>query len=312
MHKAPRAAQSKLVWTTDELDWFSKHSYNLSIEHLNSWTPRQSLRMLQCCIVFIDQYPADISQHVTDDLSLRKMFCEFCAATALIALARGGDHVETSLQDYLNLRKHVASFDSLLQNQLEKLEDGPAQDLLQKLSILIAFDFEAACRLKAWDDLGETILKAEICKEMRVYELMADCILCSQPPTEVLITTLKKIVNEAWGLDSLDSIKLAKYMRCLFQVALSDSPDTAAQLLAQISNLAEEASETEQPYPTAELEWVATRAFNHSVDLYLAKNDEGCKDWAGQALNIAHCIPDGGALERLLQSKWAGLNFDSD
>lgn len=59
----------------------------------------------------------------------------------------------------------------------------------------------------------------------------------------VLVTTLKKIVNEAWGLDSLDSIKLAKYMRCLFQVALSDSPDTAAQLLGQICSLAQEAAE---------------------------------------------------------------------
>ena len=70
--------------------------------------------------------------------------------------------------------------------------------------------------------------------------------------------------------------------------------------------------QTEQPYPAEELEWIATRTFNHSVDLYLAKNDEECKDWAGQALNIAHFVPDGGALERLLQSKWAGLKFDDD
>ena len=58
----------------------------------------------------------------------------------------------------------------------------------------------------------------------------------------VLINTLKKIVNEAWGLDSLDSTKLAKYMRCLFQVAISDSPDTAEQLLGRICGLAQEAA----------------------------------------------------------------------
>lgn len=185
MHKSPRTAPaSETLWTIAELDWFSKNSYNLSIKHLSCWSPRHSLRMLQCCVAFIDQYPSDISEPISDDLSLRKMFCEFCAATALIALARGGDHVETSLQDYLHLRKHVANFDNLLQRQLEKMEEGPAQDLLQKLSVLIAFDFEAACHLKDWEDLGEIILKAEICKEMRVYELMADCILCSQPPTE--------------------------------------------------------------------------------------------------------------------------------
>ena len=185
MHRATRAADTpEIIWTTSELEWFSKHSYNLSIEHLSRWSPRHSLRMLQCCIAFIDQYPLDISEQLSDDLSLRKMFCEFCAATALIALARGGDHVETSLQDYLKLRKHVASFDELLQNKMETMDEAPVQDLLQKLSVLIAFDFEAACHLKAWNDLREIILKAEICKRIKVYELMADCILCSQPPTE--------------------------------------------------------------------------------------------------------------------------------
>jgi hypothetical protein len=59
----------------------------------------------------------------------------------------------------------------------------------------------------------------------------------------VLITVLKKIVNEAWGLDSLDSTKLAKYMRCLFQVALSNNPAVAEGLLDQIYHLAEETSE---------------------------------------------------------------------
>ena len=185
MRKAPALAPgSEALWTVAELDWFSKSSYNLSIDHLSNWAPRHSLRMLQCCIAFIDHHPRDLSEHISDDLSLRKMFCEFSAATALVALARGEDNTEAHFQDYLNLRKHVASFDNLLQNKLEKMEERPAQDLLQKLSVLIAFDFEAACQLKAWDDLGEVILRAEICKEMRVYELMADCILCSQPPTE--------------------------------------------------------------------------------------------------------------------------------
>ena len=119
-------------------------------------------------------------------------------------------------------------------------------------------------------------------------------------------------------------------MRCLFQVALSDSPGTAEQLLSQICSLAQEAAEvdchnlpthpsigiinsikqTEQPYPAEELEWVATRAFNHAVDLYCSDDDEGCKNWAGQALNIAHFCADEGALEKLLQGKFAGLKLD--
>lgn len=145
--------------------------------------------MLLCCIAFIDHYPKDIDEPSSNDLWLRKMFCEFSSATALVALARAEDIIETQLQNYLSLRKHVESFDSLLQEKLDKLEEGPRLDLLQKLAVLLAFDFEAACRLKAWDSLSEVILKAACCNEPKVYELMADCILSSQAPTQGSLTS---------------------------------------------------------------------------------------------------------------------------
>lgn len=175
-------------WSLDELDWFSKNSYNIAIKHLSTWHPRQSVRMLICCIAFIDCYPKDIGEQASEDLTLRKMFCEFSAATALVSLARGEDNSEVRLQDYLSLRKHVDSFDALLQAKLEKMDEDWDQDLRRKLSVLAAFDFEAACQLKAWDSLEEAVLKAEICKSIQVYEIMADCILCSQAPTNGLVS----------------------------------------------------------------------------------------------------------------------------
>jgi len=58
-----------------------------------------------------------------------------------------------------------------------------------------------------------------------------------------MISTLKKIINEAWQLESMDSKRLAKYMRCLFQIAISNNIDVAAQLLDQVQALAEEMSQ---------------------------------------------------------------------
>jgi hypothetical protein len=124
------------------------------------------------------------------------MFCDFSAATALVALARGEDNIEVQLQNYLNLRKHVDSFDRLLQDKLDKMGEDAEQDLLRKLSILIAFDFEAACQLKAWDELGEIVLKSNICKSGHVYEIMADCMLCSKAPTPGL-SSRPSLVSQA-------------------------------------------------------------------------------------------------------------------
>jgi len=54
---------------------------------------------------------------------------------------------------------------------------------------------------------------------------------------------MKKIINEAWNLEELDSTRLAKYMRCLFQIALADNTDVAEQLLDQVQDHTEQAAE---------------------------------------------------------------------
>jgi hypothetical protein len=59
----------------------------------------------------------------------------------------------------------------------------------------------------------------------------------------VLVSALKKIVNAAWGLDTMDVPKLAKYMRCLFQVAMLDDMEVAEQLLDLAHEQAKEAAE---------------------------------------------------------------------
>ncbi|KAH7351006.1 meiosis protein SPO22/ZIP4 like-domain-containing protein [Rhexocercosporidium sp. MPI-PUGE-AT-0058] len=284
---AKRARVSKkepeVIWTIDELHWFSKNSYNLAIKHLVDWDARHLLRLLACCIEFIDQYPQDINQQMMDDLSLRRMFCDFISATSLISLARGEDKIESQLQLYLRLRKHVESFDLQLQNKTGNLETEADTDLRRKLTILAT----------------------------QVYEIMADIILCSEAPTPVLIQTIKKIINATWGMNEVNIEKLAKYLRCLIHLTIMENIDIAGPLLDQAYVYAEAASETERPFPADELEWMATTAFNRAVDFYCAGDDEIAKDWAGKALNIAQYCSDEGSLERLLHSKLLELKFGS-
>jgi len=172
------------LFDINELDWFSKNAYNIALTHAPDWEPRKVLRILQSCIAFIGLYPKDLDKQTSEDLSLRLIFCHFLAGVLLISLARAEDNIEVQLQDYLIIRKNVKSFDTILQLKLEKLEEGPAEDLIKKLSILLAYDFEAAVRLKKWDDLPEIIIKSDICKSMKLFELMADCMLCGDAPTD--------------------------------------------------------------------------------------------------------------------------------
>lgn len=182
IHKSP----NRTTWTILELEWFSRNAYNLSLKYLSIWTTTHSLRMLTACIAFINHYPQDIGQEAHDDITLRKMFCNFCAATTYVSIARAEQDVEVQLQYYLDLRKHVRSFDQLLQGKLEKLEEPITRDLLKKLEVLLAFDFEAACRLREWEGLGGIVERAGGCGEVGVFEVLADCILSCEVPTQGL------------------------------------------------------------------------------------------------------------------------------
>lgn len=253
------------LFDISELDWFSKNAYNLGLKHAADFEPRKVLRILQSCIAFIGMYPRDIDRQAAEDLSLRQVFCDFLATVLLISIARAEDRIEVQLQDYLMIRKHVDSFDTNLQKQLDRLEEGPTEDLVKKLSILLAYDFEAAVRLKNWDDLGGIIIKADICKNMKVYELMADCLLCCEAPTHgriseqllqrsttnkiiVVVPTLKRIVNAAWEVENFDIMKLSRYMRCVFQYALPEGGQIAEGLLDQAYELAQEATQVKNDF----------------------------------------------------------------
>ncbi|KAL8927160.1 MAG: hypothetical protein Q9172_001484 [Xanthocarpia lactea] len=62
-----------------------------------------------------------------------------------------------NLQYYLTLRKTAGDFRTLVKQQLPSLAGGAKLDLMRKYSCLLAFDFEAAARLKAWASLEDII-----------------------------------------------------------------------------------------------------------------------------------------------------------
>ena len=55
------------------------------------------------------------------------------------------------------MRKVIDDFRVNVRGQVKRLEGGAKADLQRKHASLLAFDYEAAARLKAWDSLGQII-----------------------------------------------------------------------------------------------------------------------------------------------------------
>ena len=62
-----------------------------------------------------------------------------------------------------------------------------------------------------------------------------------------MIATLQQIINLTWQHDSNNIDKLARWIRCLFTLALTSNVDTAEQLLGQAVNIAESSKQVRIP-----------------------------------------------------------------
>jgi hypothetical protein len=84
---------------------------------------------------------------------------------------------------------------------------------------------------------------------------------------------MKTIINSAWNLDAMDTMKLAKYMRCLFQVAISDSGEIAEQLLDQVHSIAADAEEV--CYSVSKTLWCTDLGLSRQTNHIRQKNSNG-------------------------------------
>lgn len=182
----PKDAAGNRLFDVRELEWFCQNAYNQGLKHAGDWHLRHVVRILTACTSLIQSFPEDTSAEMASDLSLRSIFCNFLISSALVALARAEDNLERQLQDYLVLRKHVAAADAEIQLRLQEqnIDDVSAQDLLNKLAQMLAFDFEAAVSLKRYAELREVVLKANQCQNLDMLKTMADCALRAHLPLE--------------------------------------------------------------------------------------------------------------------------------
>lgn len=125
------------------------------------------------------------------------MRCHFIVAAALVSMARTQDVIEEQLQQYTEMRQHIAAFDEGLEVEGEAQDEKTIKDLVEKASALFAFDFEGAVALRSWDELGEIVRKAKICRDETMFKAMGDCLLRSHAPGRGEISPIYLLVKLA-------------------------------------------------------------------------------------------------------------------
>lgn len=121
-------------------------------------------------------------------------------------------------------------------------------------------------------------------------------------------------------------VRMSRWLRCLYQVALS-APSSDASinfLLAKACSIADSASRPPsshansqayavhplQVYPPEELEFLAITTFNRAVDAFCACDKDTCDRLAEQAMDVASRLNDDGALKAVLSRNHGMLKWD--
>lgn len=202
-------------------------------------------------------------------------------------------------------------------------DDASANTLDKKHTELLRFDLEAVVRLQTWDDLDRVLDKCiPEHQDIGHMETMADLILTTHQHIidaklaphyhQKIPFIMDRLINQSWKTYGLDVRKLARWIRCVFRMTLSLHPEISLRCLDNAKKLAEtfaSAPNVKAQYPQDELEWLASTAFNHAVDLYCASDEEGCRTWAEKALNLAMASPSRSGVHAAMQGSWMKLNL---
>ncbi|GAB7352848.1 hypothetical protein MBLNU459_g3456t2 [Dothideomycetes sp. NU459] len=303
-----------------EIRWFASYSYNLSLQHCGDMRPELLVRLMTVCITFVSL----LRQENIEDGSLvvRLLFCHFLAASGLVVLGRSEDNVEQALKFYLDVRRQAEAFYKLQNRDMnsESIGEETRSDVAAKQFEILKYDLEAVLKLEHWNDLDRVL---EMCLEQKHtsrWESATDLIIHIH--THILKTqldpryqakipaVLEKIINISWRTNMGDSTKLARWLRCLFQMTLSIDPAMSLKCLDQACAIAN-SPKMQAQYPVDELEWLATTSFNHAVDLHCASDDAASQQWAERALALALAAGLGSGLHRVLQAKWLQMQVKS-
>ncbi|TID24359.1 SPO22-domain-containing protein [Venturia nashicola] len=303
-----------------EIEWFSRNSYNLALEFCSSAHPQFLARLSTSCIQLIEALEAEATPSEKQNLSLRRVLCEFLSMSASVVLARSEDNIEESLQHYMAVRKHGESLRNLISSQLENSELGQAarEDLIAKHLDSVKYSLEATMRLSKWDEIEALFQASWRYEDLKKWHTLADlAFLINEEVVKADVASkyqpkvfafIQKIINRSWRV-TMDFSNLARWMRCLFQIALSSNEQISLHVLDQAAAMAEKCKNTSSPFPPLELEWLATTSFNRGVDMYCASDFENARPWMERAMTLASSAADNGGLAAKLCDVYSKLTW---
>jgi hypothetical protein len=148
---------------------------------------------------------------------------------------------------------------------VDKLGESAQTDIIAKHFQVVKLELEAAMKLEQWDEMDDLFDECWKFKNPEHYETLADLVLIihsqvvkanldgqyqnskwrrsesnvmrTDSDSEVLLV-LQKIINLTWRQSNKDIVKLSRWLRCLYQLALTFDASISLKCVDQATQIA--------------------------------------------------------------------------
>lgn len=127
-----RAPGEDVQFKIEELEWFSRAAYNLSLRSIDEWGEVIALRLLRSCLNIILLFPNDADTQTRQDINIRMLHCHYLIACLKIELARKEQEIDAQEELFMDVSDQATEFKKLWTSIHENLPEPESTDLRKK------------------------------------------------------------------------------------------------------------------------------------------------------------------------------------
>ena len=251
------------IFTIDDLEWLASKSYNIAMSCQNGELNSFVGLFYKICIAFIDLISPDIEAERGEQLILWKV------RATIFGILNTCLDCSLGASEWISIREKCLELKGVVYKQNDT--DSNWKECLQQI---IAIHFQAELSLGSSQSLHDIVLeckgfKPAVCNDM--YDLFIQLITDSkrQISNQKRKQLIGLVISQAIKNIEPSQVKnIITWMRLLMEVSGHNFSSEEEVLMLQLYRLIK-ANRNEITIPTFEMEWLATKSWNHGIYLLM-------------------------------------------
>ncbi|KAF9467007.1 hypothetical protein BDZ94DRAFT_1212000 [Collybia nuda] len=300
-------AQKATPLISKDISWLWRTAYNCAVQGCSEWEhcERQISDLFDVCRDMLEVFCQASPIDGDPELYVHLINASFSAVSGRVFAARenkvaNGNNVDTQFANVAAEIKTSKNRIMEIMNKNKIKNDGDALRVQYFIHTLQVFHAEFLVQLKEWDQVSQVV--QEIVNSgplaLDTYEAIADILWTDKDcPINVLYGCLEALLRSSLDHNHLSVEKFSRWLRAICTIILARNSETdrvkAIGYVEQALAVIEDSSESDEPYPMDERQWLLATSYNTGAECLHASMLDEAKRWFEASTMICKFVPEG-------------------